>query len=206
MKLLLILALYLIAMPSFSKNLGKVGSVWEIREDNLINVIKKNLEDKDSDYFRKQIMKNVQQNIEKPTGIEIIRASKDDTRLFDPSIIVQQDLTDNNGKIFAKKGDKVNPFDTVKSFNRTLIFLNADDELQVNWFKSFRDKNHLDDKSKLILIKGNIRDAFNTFNQKIYFDQQGILINKFGIKAVPTIIDQSPENNRMLRIREFAIK
>lgn len=206
MKLLLILALYLIAMPSFSKNLGKVGSVWEIREDNLINVIKKNLEDKDSDYFRKQIMKNVQQNIERPTGIEIIRASKDDTRLFDPSIIVQQDLTDNNGKIFAKKGDKVNPFDTVKSFNRTLIFLNADDELQVNWFKSFRDKNHLDDKSKLILIKGNIRDAFNTFNQKIYFDQQGILINKFGIKAVPTIIDQSPENNRMLRIREFAIK
>lgn len=206
MKLLLILALYLIAMPSFSKNLGKVGSVWEIREDNLINVIKKNLEDKDSDYFRKQIMKNVQQNIERPTGIEIIRASKDDTRLFDPSIIVQQDLTDNNGKIFAKKGGKVNPFDTVKSFNRTLIFLNADDELQVNWFKSFRDKNHLDDKSKLILIKGNIRDAFNTFNQKIYFDQQGILINKFGIKAVPTVIDQSPENNRMLRIREFAIK
>ncbi|HDX1172878.1 TPA: hypothetical protein RNY16_002204 [Pasteurella multocida] len=206
MKLLLILALYLIAMPSFSKNLGKVGSVWEIREDNLINVIKKNLEDKDSDYFRKQIMKNVQQNIERPTGIEIIRASKDDTRLFDPSIIVQQDLTDNNGKIFAHKGDKVNPFDTVKSFNRTLIFLNADDELQVNWFKSFRDKNHLDDKSKLILIKGNIRDAFNTFNQKIYFDQKGILINKFGIKAVPTVIDQSPENNRMLRIREFAIK
>lgn len=206
MKILLILVFYLIAIPSFSKNLGKIGNVWEIRENNLISVIKQNLEDKNTDFIKNEIMKNVQQNIERPVGSELGRASKDNTRLFDPSIIVQQNLTDQNGKIFAKKGDKVNPFDMVKSFNRTLIFLNADDELQINWFKNFRDENHLNENAKLILIKGNVREAFNALNQKVYFDQEGILINKFDIKAVPTVIDQSPNNNRMLRIREFAIQ
>ena len=49
----------------------------------------------------------------------------------------------------------VNPFDTVP-FARTLIFIDGDDEKQIEWIKSFKPETQM---VKIILLNGNLREV-----------------------------------------------
>ena len=95
----------------------------------------------------------------------------------------------------------VNPFDTVP-FARTLIFIDGDDEKQIEWIKSFKPETQM---VKIILLNGNLREVTEKLDTDSYFDQNGALVKRFGIKAVPSVIDEMP-NQKLLRIREFGLK
>ena len=95
----------------------------------------------------------------------------------------------------------VNPFDTVP-FARTLIFIDGDDEKQIEWIKSFKPETQM---VKIILLNGNLREVTEKLDTDLYFDQNGALVKRFGIKAVPSVIDEMP-NQKLLRIREFGLK
>ena len=95
----------------------------------------------------------------------------------------------------------VNPFDTVP-FARTLIFIDGDDEKQIEWIKSFKPETQM---VIIILLNGNLREVTEKLDTDLYFDQNGALVKRFGIKAVPSVIDEMP-NQKLLRIREFGLK
>lgn len=189
---------------SYAKNLGTVGDIWPIQEENLLTVIDARLQaqfgGKSDAEIQAEVQKRVEENSLRPEPIELVRATENVERSFDPSITVEKDIADHKGHVFVRKGQKVNPFDLM-NFNQTLIFINADDSEQVQWAKNFRAETAI---RKIILIKGNVREAGELLNEIIYFDQKGVLIKRFGISKVPSIIDQMP-NQKLLRIREVAL-
>ncbi len=87
--------------------------------------------DQTMDAFKQRVIENSQ----RPAPVEgIKRAEKYEQRWFDPSIRLTEDLKDNEGRVFARKGDVVNPLKTVP-FVQTLYFINGDDADQLAWMK-----------------------------------------------------------------------
>jgi conjugal transfer pilus assembly protein TraW len=68
------------------------------------------------------------------------------------------------------------------SFGVPLIFIDGDDESQVQWAIS--------QTSKIILINGAPLELEKLHNQLFYFDQGAVLTSKFGIEEVPAKVSQ----------------
>ena len=83
-----------------------------------------------------------------------------------------------------------------------MIFIDGDDSEQVKWAKTFKADTA---ERKLILVNGNVKDAEDLLNEQIYFDQNTVLIQRFGIERLPTVIDEW-KGKDLLRIREFTVK
>ncbi|MBN5380140.1 conjugal transfer protein TraW, partial [Serratia marcescens] len=95
----------------------------------------------------------------------------------------------------------VSPFDVLPAFNQTLVFIDGRDEAQLAWFRQRPRPGVMD---KLILVGGNIKDSSDALDVRVYFDQGAVLVNKFGIRRVPAIVDQMP-GKKLLRITEVAV-
>lgn len=205
-KLRFLSSIILFSVPvANAKNLGTIGDVWVIQEQSLLSVINEQLNEqfggKSEEEIKQEVQKRITENILRPTANYLNRASSDSERLFDPSFTLEKDITDHKGQVFARKGQIISPFDAAP-FNRTLIFIDADDEQQIKWLRTFKPETNI---SKIILIKGNIRDAAEQLDREVYFDQHGSLIARFELKAVPSVIDEA-KGQKMLRIREFAVQ
>ena len=189
----------------FAKDLGTIGDIWEIQEQNLLSLIderlKEQFEGKSEEEIQAEVKKRVEENSLRPPPVYLPVATVDSERSFDPFYTVERDLADHKGQVFAHKGQVVNPFDTVP-FKRTLIFIDGDDEKQIEWIKSFKPQTQI---VKIILLNGNLREVTEKLDTDLYFDQNGALVKRFGIKAVPSVIDEMP-NQKLLRIREFGLK
>ena len=189
----------------FAKDLGTVGNVWEIQEQNLLSLIDERLKEQFGEKSEAEIQQEVQKRVEEsalrppPTYLPV--AQVDSERSFDPSYTLEKDLSDHKGRVFAHKGKVVNPLDIVP-FARTLIFIDGDDEKQIEWVKSFKPETKI---VKIILLNGNLREVTEKLNTELYFDQNSALVNRFGIKAIPSVVDEMP-NKKLLRIREFSLK
>ena len=65
---------------------------------------------------------------DRPTSvIGIARATVTKSWTFDPSIVLDHDITTPEGKLIAKSGTRVNPLIYI-SLSKSLIFYNGDDE------------------------------------------------------------------------------
>lgn len=192
------------AAPSFCDDLGIVGQVYAIKEEDFLEFIKSHLaEMQQSGELQRRIQQfqsNVSNHTDRPVPVVgITRASTTRTWEYDPSITTPYDLKDYNGNTFVKAGTKVNPLNYV-SLSKTLIFYNADDSDQVNWVKDQVIKLH--DSVKLILVNGSISSQEKIFHKPIYFDQLGKLVEKFNITHVPAEVSQE---NLYLKITEAAL-
>lgn len=206
MKKYSLLPFFLLPFSVLAKDLGTIGDVWEIQEQNLLSLIDERLNaqfgGKSEAEIQAEVQKRVTGNVLRPPPVLLPVAKVDSERSFDPSYTVERDLADHKGRVFAHKGQVVNPFDTVP-FARTLIFIDGDDEKQIEWLKSFKPETQI---VKIILLNGNLREATEKLDTELYFDQNGALVNRFGIKAVPSVIDEMPNGKKLLRIREFGLK
>lgn len=198
-------ALFAFTMPLSAKQLGQLGDVWAIQEQNLLSLIENRLQErlagKSEEEMKAEIVKQMTESALHPQGVSLPRASENSERSFDPSYTVNQDLADHKGRVFAKKGTVVNPFSLYR-FNQTLIFIDGDDSEQVKWAKTFKADTA---ERKLILVNGNVKDAEDLLNEQIYFDQNTVLIQRFGIERLPTVIDEW-KGKDLLRIRELTVK
>lgn len=188
-------------------NLGTWGDVWEIKEQNFLSVIHERLTDyladKSEDELREELRKRVIQSAMRPPPVEGVHRGKETRmRLFDPAITVAKDMADHEGNIFARKGQRISPFDAIPVFNQTLYFIDGDDPEQVEWMKQQEPKTPV---SKIILVNGNIRDTTESLDLRVYFDQGGSLSRRFEIKQVPAIVEQEP-GKPMLRITEVGLR
>lgn len=154
--------------------------------------------DQTMDAFKQRVIENSQ----RPAPVEgIKRAEKYEQRWFDPSIRLTEDLKDNEGRVFARKGDVVNPLKTVP-FVQTLYFINGDDADQLAWMKRQVPETLM---SKIILVRGSIPDTSAALDSRIYFDQNGVLSKRFGLTAVPARITPAPSGER-LNIEVFPVR
>jgi conjugal transfer pilus assembly protein TraW len=121
------------------------------------------------------------------------------TFYFDPSIKVEQNITDDKGNIIVPAGTTKNPLEVV-SLSKHLLFFDGRDAQQVRDARALID--HYGGKVKPILIAGSYLDLMKAWQLSVYFDQQGVLTRKFGITQVPALVSQE---GMRLRIDEFKV-
>ena len=186
------------APPAAAKDYGQVGTVFPIIEPDLLRVIEAKLKSMQAagqiDAMNQRLADRTRAKVNRPdsvAGIEL--ATKPRTWLYDPLIVIDHDIRDQKGQLIAAKGTRVNPLDYVV-IKTPLVFIDGDDEAQVAWAM-----RRYDDKAKLILVKGAPLELMTKRQRRFYFDQSGTLTTKFGITAVPAVVEQS---GRVMRVTE----
>lgn len=201
-----LLASCLLSPLTQAADLGTWGDLWPVREQDMLQLITQRLQtlqttgkwDQTMDEFKQRVIENSQ----RPAPVEgIKRTEKYEQRWFDPSIRLTEDLKDNEGRVFARKGEVVNPLKTVP-FVQTLYFINGDDADQVAWMKRQVPETLM---SKIILVRGSVPDTSAALDSRIYFDQNGVLSQRFGLTTVPARITPAPSGER-LNIETFPVK
>lgn len=202
---LIIIVIFIAIYKANASDLGVIGKSWDITEKNILSEIESKLRNMQASGeiadHQAKITEKVKRSALYPEAVKNIKhTQKPRSFTYDPVYTVAQDLKDNKGQIFAKKGDKVNPFDYV-SLNYELIFLDGNDEDHVKWAITRYQEAGI--KPKLILVSGSPIELENEYDIDFYFDQSGVLTLKLGIEQVPALVYQK---GKKLEIKEFDLK
>ncbi|MCC8371770.1 MAG: type-F conjugative transfer system protein TraW [Rickettsia endosymbiont of Pseudomimeciton antennatum] len=180
------------------KDYGIRGHTFPIIEQSLLEVImtkltlakQKGLLDKMQDEFKEK----VEEKIARPaTVLGLHKATKDRSWTYDPTFTQKTSIKDQNGRIIVPAGTSVNPLDSL-SWGEPLILIDGDDQSQVVWAKS--------QQGVIVLTNGSPIELGKKLGQDIYFDQGGMLIERFKIEAIPAIVMQ---DGKRLRVKEINI-
>lgn len=194
-----VIALVFVSWPATSAI--RVGPVYPIVEPDLIDHITMRLKDMerngDMDKLKRDFIERSKKNIEEPKGAGLPRTQAARAWLVDPTYVLDRDLEDGRGKVFARAGDRVNPLERGTKLSKPLLFINADDTAQRDALPSYLQQYPA---AKLILVQGKWRELSEKINRRVYFDQSQRLIRHFGISAVPAVVVQQ---GSMLRVTEM---
>jgi conjugal transfer pilus assembly protein TraW len=183
-----------------AKDFGKLGNIFEIKEEGFLSVIYRKLQNIDIEKHQKKIIKNIENRIKEPDPLKGIRkTSPPRSFTFDPTHIVLEDIKLPNGELLHRAGTRINPLDHM-DFDRKLFFIDSRDETQVKWLKKELANTAIE--KRIILVAGRPLDLSEELNLDIYFDQFGELTTKFGITQVPATISQK-DGEKFLRIEEI---
>lgn len=182
------------AKDAVARDLGVYGEVFPVAERSLLEVIKAKLQalsdsGKLSDH-QNTIVQKTKERLKRPEPVgNVHKTITPRSFAYDPSITVSDDLKDHEGRVFHRKGTKVNPLE-MRSLPAPLLFVDGDDETQVAWaIQQFR-QTKTDAKPKIIFVKGAPFELSDKLGFPVYFDQSGVLIKKFGITQVPATVSQ----------------
>lgn len=148
--------------------------------------------------LKKERQEATRKYAERPTGRQLPRTQEAATRWFDPSMTVPYDLRDHEGLLIHAAGTTINPLDW-RPLTRQLLFIDGDDSQQVAWAEAMGAKDI--SRAMVILVSGPPLELGRRWQRQVFFDQKGILIEKFGIQQVPARVRQ---DGKQLRIDEVA--
>ncbi|MFZ5210228.1 type-F conjugative transfer system protein TraW [Enterobacter kobei] len=197
------LILLTLSAGSGAKDLGTWGNVFEPAEQDMLTFIQNRLKGMEQtgelDRLREEATARVKEHAVRPTPVEgLSKAVTYRSFAWDPTFTVKETITDMKGNVVARKGDTVNPLDKVP-FSQVLYFIDGDDREQVNWTRQqIAGKTDV----KVILVKGNIRESSDALNERIYFDQSGVLTRKFGFEHIPARISR---DGRVMKVEEIPV-
>ncbi|HEN3636738.1 TPA: type-F conjugative transfer system protein TraW [Yersinia enterocolitica] len=198
MRLFITITLLCCPLLTGARDLGKWGDIYPVQEQSFLNLIQQRLgaleKSGEMAELQQKFKDNVIENTLRPPAVDGLSTdTQSHTLWYDPTFTANQELSDHKGTVFVRKGDKINPLDTLP-LNSTLYFLDADDPRQVEWMKAQKPPTV---SYKVILVKGNIKTATETLKTRIYFDQGGELTRRFGLTHVPATLTQ---DNKRLKI------
>jgi len=192
-----------LATGSRAEDLGTVGQTYAIAEPHLLSYIEQTLREKERSgelaTLEEQAKSRVIESIRSPkplAGIKPTQMAR--TFYFDPSIKVEQNITDDKGNIIVPAGTTKNPLEVV-SLSKHLLFFDGSDPQQVRYARTLIDR--YGGKVKPILVAGSYLDLMKAWQLSVYFDQQGVLTRKFGITQVPALVSQEGMRLRIDELR-----
>ena len=188
---------------SHARDLGTIGPSYPIPERNLLDVIRERLrqhvESGLLDQQRRELTERSKRYIARPRGLPLPRTQA--YRAYDVSLefVTTEDITDGSGHVLYPVGTRVNPL-VFQSLTKILCFADGDDPDQVKWLL-----RHCPDplKHKLILVRGEYPKVAEQLNRRLYFDQRGYLVGRFGIQAVPATVRQKDDR---LHVEEIPVR
>ena len=182
-----------------------IGPVYSIAEPDLLKTILAKIQEKQRTGELARLVAEAKkrsiQTIENPTPVPgLSKTAKARTFYYDPSITVTRNVIDHSsGRLLVPAGTRVNPLDYV-SLSKKLFFFDARDKDQVKEAEGLIRSSG--GRVKPILTGGSYMDLMRQWKRKVYYDQQGTLVKKFGIEHVPAIVSQE---GKMLRIDEILL-
>ncbi len=176
-----LIALLIWGQSVAAADLGTWGDLWPVKEPDMLTVIMQSLTaleqsgemGRKMDAFKERVIRN---SLRPPAVPGIGRTEKYNSRLFDPSVRLAADIRDNEGRVFARQGEVMNPLQYIP-FNQTPPTL----------------------ESKIILVQGSIPEMQKALDSRVYFDQNGVLCQRLGIGQVPARVSAVP-GDRFLKV------
>jgi conjugal transfer pilus assembly protein TraW len=191
-----------LATSAGAVDVGRVGPVYAIREPDFLEDIARIVQGKvDSGEWKRiqeDALRRAKAALANPHPVDgVVTATSRRVWLFDPSVVLSQDILDARGQVMYPAGTRVNPLDTV-SLPQPLLFFDGRDSRQVSAALNVMHQYH--DAVTPILVAGSWQKLGREWNRRVFFDQQGKMVNQLGIHAVPALVAQQ---DKALRIEEF---
>ena len=111
----------------------------------------------------------------------VVPARERRTRLFDPSVTLEEDVRAADGTLLAAKGARVNPL-TTHPLTRDLLFIDGTRPVEVAW--ALRHEK----PSVIVLLAGRPLDLTRAHGRAFFYDQGGRLTRRFGLLATPSVV------------------
>ncbi|WP_068637779.1 type-F conjugative transfer system protein TraW [Thauera butanivorans] len=185
-------------------DLGTHGPVYPIEEPDLLEALAAQVQQKiDSGEWariQREAQTRVIQNAQAPkpvAGLGVSRQARHWT--FDPSIVLSEAITDREGRILFPAGTRVNPLDVV-DLAEPLLFFDARDDAQVALAAAVIEQRA--GAVTPVLVGGAWAPLAESWQRRVYFDQSGILSQRFGLSSVPALVTQ---DGALLRIDELPV-
>lgn len=193
------------ALGAQATNLGTIGPTYPVAEKNLLDVIMARLRAKEASGELKRHEQEARDRaayaVNNPRPVDgLRRAQAARTFYFDPTFTLQSNVVDGTGAILFPAGTRKNPLEVV-SLSKHLLFFDARDPGQVARARELIE--HYQGKVKPILVGGSYLDLMKRWNKPVFYDQDGTLVRKFGIVAVPALVSQEGQR---LRIDEVPVR
>ena len=188
------------AMPVSAKDLGVWGEVWPIEEPDLLTQVENLLQDLESSGELARMNEDARaralRRLESPPSVPgIAPATEPRNWLYDPAIVVQEDVLGPGGSVIAPAGTRIEPL-SHRPMTQTLLFIDGTRPVEVEWALAQVAP------AKIILLAGRPFDLARAHARAFYFDQDGALAAKFGLEATPARIRQQ---GLKLRIEEVVL-
>jgi conjugal transfer pilus assembly protein TraW len=201
---LLSLGLLAAACSSWAIDLGVIGPTYNIDEPHLLRFIEHRLKEKERSGELRRLMDQAQRRgvrtITQPTPVEVVLPTAT-ARSFtvDPSFTLDRNIADASGRLLFPAGTRHHPLDVV-SLSRQLLFFDARDRRQVTRARELMAARP--GGVKPILTGGSYLELMKAWKVPVYYDQQGVLVRRLGIRQVPALVSQE---GARLRIDELKL-
>lgn len=188
--------------PAMARDYGQQGAVFSVLEQDLLETIEFKLKALQAnggiDRMNRALAERTERKVRRPDPVAgISLATRERTWTYDPSMVMDHEVRDKQGNIIARAGQRVNPLELLV-VRQAMVFIDGDDPAQMNWAL----KRYTAFNAKLIMVKGAPLDSMTRHQRRFYFDQGGTLVERFGIKAVPAVVEQ---HGMVMRVREIPV-
>ena len=204
----ILLATALAALPAagipsaaLAKDLGVRGATWAIAEPDLLAEIEARLVEMQRSgelaRLEGEARERARRKLEEPDPVPgIAPAARETSRLFDPDIVVAQDIRTPDGTLIAAAGTRVNPLERLP-LTRDLIFVDGRRAAEIAWALAYERP------AKIVLLAGRPLDLMRRHRRPFFFDAGGRLAERFAIAATPSLVEQA---GTRLRITEIPVE
>ena len=186
-----------------ARDFGQLGQTFPIAEADLLTTIEARLQraqaNGEMDRVNATFAKRVEAKVRRPAPVAGITAAEEPrTWDYDPTITLEREIRDHKGQLIAAAGQRINPLDFV-SMRQSLVFVDGDDAAQVDWAtQRFTELN-----AKIIFVNGSPIESMTSRKRRFFFDQEGRITGKFGIRHTPAVVVQT---GRLLHVSETVLK
>lgn len=191
---------FALGRPAFAMDYGVYGALFPVEEPSVLDAIYGRLHEMERTgelaEMEEDMKATARSRIARPLPVRgLMKAETYRNFEVDLSIRLDRDLMDHRGVVFAAAGTVVNPLDH-SAFNRRLIFIDGDDPEQVAFAVNLASH----EPSKIILTNGAPLQLTEEHQVLFFFDQQGILSDRFSLSALPSVVSRG---DRVMFVEEI---
>ena len=188
-------------LPAGAADLGVRGATWPVAEPDLLEQIEERLAAMQRSGELARIERDARTSarlrIEEPEPVPGIAPAREHrSRLFDPAIVVERDIRLPDGTLIAAAGAPVNPL-AGHGLSRDLLFVDGRRDAEIAWALAH------DKPAKIVLLAGRPLDLAREHRRPFFFDQDGRLAARFGLRFTPALVEQA---GTQLRISEIPVE
>jgi conjugal transfer pilus assembly protein TraW len=185
-------------------DLGVIGPTYAITEPHLLKMIEQRLREKERSGELQRLETETRERgiaaVKSPPAVAGLRATQTARTFYvDPSFTLDRNVLDAQGRLMFPAGTRKNPLEVV-SLSKHLLFFDARDRRQVTRARELLATYQ--GLVKPILTGGSYLDLMKSWRIPVYYDQQGLLTRRFGIRQVPALVSQ---DGQQLRVDELEI-
>jgi conjugal transfer pilus assembly protein TraW len=162
------------------------GKTYDIAEPNMMTLMKEAMA---KQFAEEDVVGNMQQQVraQKPALVSLTNAESPSTYMVDPTFTVNEDMI-FDGVVFAKKGDKVNPLESMP-LTETYAFADLTNPAHVELLQQW--KNQFPSLRVFSTIMPSVDQKKTLISQFGYLSQiNKLLVDRFSISEIPAIAMQ----------------